>query len=111
LSLSRGDVVIVAAAGDYGKPRPAVVVQTDAIPAAHPSVVVCQMTSTLVDASDLRVTIEPSPENGLRELSQVMIDKPVTLMRSRISGSIGRLSVSEMARVTAGLAFVIGVAD
>lgn len=103
--------MIVAAAGDYGKPRPAVVVQTDAIPAAHPSVVICQMTSTLVDASDLRVTIEPSVENGLRERSQVMIDKPVTLMRSRISDSIGRLSVAEMGRVTAGLAFVIGVAD
>lgn len=111
MSLKRGDVVIVAAAGDYGKPRPAVIVQTDAIPAAHPSVVVCQLTSTLVDASDLRVTIEASAENGLREQSQVMIDKPVTLMRGRISGSIGRLSAAEMARVTAGLAFVIGVAD
>lgn len=111
MSLSRGDVVVVAAAGDYGKPRPAVVVQTDAIPAEHPSVVICQMTSTLVDASDLRVTIEPSAENGLRERSQVMIDKPVTLMRSRISGSIGHLNAAEMARVTAGLAFVIGVAD
>ncbi|MCV9940092.1 type II toxin-antitoxin system PemK/MazF family toxin [Boseaceae bacterium BT-24-1] len=109
--MSRGDVVVVAAAGDNGKPRPAVVVQTDAIPAAHPSVVICQMTSTLVDASDLRVTIEPSAENGLRGRSQVMIDKPVTLMRSRISGSIGRLNAAEMARVTAGLAFVIGVAD
>ncbi|CAN7532369.1 type II toxin-antitoxin system PemK/MazF family toxin [Bosea sp. LjRoot237] len=103
--------MIVAAAGDYGEPCPAVIIQTDAIPAAHASVVVCQMTSTLVDASDLRVTIEPSADNGLRERSQVMIDKPVTLMRSRISSSIGRLSVSEMAPVTAGLAFVIGVAD
>ena len=55
--------------------------------------------------------IEPSLENGLRERSQVMIDKPVTLMRSRVSGSIGRLTAAEMARVTAGLAFVIGVAD
>jgi mRNA interferase MazF len=27
-----GDVVIVAATGDYGKPRPAVIVQTDAFP-------------------------------------------------------------------------------
>ena len=43
--MKRGDVVTVAAAGDYGKPRPAVVVQTDALPAAHASVVVCQMTS------------------------------------------------------------------
>jgi mRNA interferase MazF len=111
LSLRRGDVVIVAVAGDYGKPRPAVVVQTDAIPAAHASVVVCQMTTTLLDAADLRVTIEPTAANGLHERSQVMADKPVTLMRSRIAGSIGRLSAAEMVQVTAVLAFVIGLAD
>lgn len=103
--------MIVAAAGDYAKPRPAVVVQTDAIPAAHASVVVCQMTSTLMDVSDLRVTIEPTDVNGLRERSQVMVDKPVTLMRSRMSAPIGRLLPAEMAQVTAALAFVIGLAD
>jgi mRNA interferase MazF len=54
--MKRGDVVTVAAAGDYGKPRPAVIVQTDALPAAHASVVVCQMTSEWSDAPDFRVT-------------------------------------------------------
>ena len=48
--MRRGDLVIVAASGDYGKPRPAVVVQTDAVPATHTSVVICQMTSEAVDA-------------------------------------------------------------
>lgn len=111
MSLRRGDVVIVAAAGDYGKARPAVVVQTDALPAAHASVVVCQMTSTLIDASDLRITIEPTPANGLRERSQIMADKPVTLMRSRLPAPVGKLTAAEMARVMAVLAFVIGIAD
>jgi mRNA interferase MazF len=41
--MRRGDVVTVAAAGDHDKPRPAVIVQTDAFPATHASVVVCQM--------------------------------------------------------------------
>ena len=50
--MRRGDVVTVAAAGDYGKPRPAVIVQTDALPAEHASVVVCQMTSEGDDAQD-----------------------------------------------------------
>lgn len=111
MSLRRGDVVIVAVAGDHGKPRPAVVVQTDALPAVHASVVVCQMTSTLMDASDLRVTIEPTGANGLRERSQVMADKPVSLGRSRMSAPIGRLSAADMAQVTAVLAFVLGLAD
>ena len=68
-------MVTVAATGDYGKPRPAVVVQTDALPAAHASVVVCQMTSDCSDAPDFRVTIDPSERNGLRVQSQVVADK------------------------------------
>ena len=64
--MRRGDLVTVAAAGDHGKPRPAVIVQTDAFPESHASLVVCQLTSELVDAPDFRVTIEPKPENGLR---------------------------------------------
>ena len=64
--MRRGDVVTVAATGDYGKPRPAVIVQTDALPAEHASVVVCQMTSELSEAPEFRVTIEPTKRNGLR---------------------------------------------
>ena len=87
--MRRGDVVTVAAAGDYGKPRPAVIVQTDAFPENHASVVVCQLTSELVDAPDFRVTVEPTPENGLRLKSQVMADKPVTVRRERIGQKSG----------------------
>src|SRR5437762_9123623 len=76
--MRRGDVVTVAATGDYGKPRPAVIVQTDALPAGHASVVVCQMTSEGDDAEDFRVAVEPSTRNGLRTRSHVMADKLVT---------------------------------
>ena len=108
----RGDVVMVAAAGDFGKPRPAVVVQSDAFPEQHASVVVCQMTSTLFEAaSGFRVTIEPSAANGLRAVSQVMADKPVTLRRERIGQRIGRLDGPEITRLNRALAFVLGLAD
>jgi mRNA interferase MazF len=60
--MRRGDVVTVAPAGDYGKPGPAVIVQTDAFPENHASVVVCPLTSELADAPDFRVTIEPGPK-------------------------------------------------
>ncbi len=104
-------MVTVAAAGDYGKPRPAVVVQSDAFPETHVSVVICQLTSELVDARDFRVTIEPMPENGLRLKSQVMVDKPVTVRRGRIGQKIGRLGNQDMARLGIALAFVLGLAD
>ncbi len=108
--MSRGDVVIVAAPGDYGKPRPAVIVQSNAIPASHASVVICQLTSELAEA-DFRITIEPGPETGIRTRSQVMADKPVTIRREHIGRLIGRLGAKDMARVNAALAFVMGLAD
>jgi mRNA interferase MazF len=109
--MQRGDLVTVAAAGDYGKPRPAVIVQTDAFPESHASVVVCQLTSDLVDAPDFRVTIEPNPDNGLRLTSQVMADKPVTIRRERVGRKIGHLGNRDMARLGTALAFVFGLAD
>jgi mRNA interferase MazF len=109
--MMRGDVVSVAAAGDYGKPRPAVIVQTDALPAEHASVVVCQMTSDGDDAPDFRVAVEPSRRNGLRVRSHVMADKPVTVRRSRVGGKIGHLNEGDIARLNVALAFVMGLAD
>lgn len=109
--MRRGDVVVVAAAGDYGKPRPAVIVQTDAFPRTHASVVICQMTSEIVAAPDFRVTIEPSRSNGLLVRAQVMADKPVTVRRARIRQTIGRLDGDDIGRLDIALAFVMGLAD
>ncbi|HET7608879.1 MAG TPA: type II toxin-antitoxin system PemK/MazF family toxin [Gammaproteobacteria bacterium] len=109
--MKRGDVVTVAATGDYGKPRPAVIVQTDALPAEHASVVVCQMTSELSVAADFRVNIEPTESNGLRAPFQVMADKPVTIRRERIGKRVGRLDEADIARLNVALAFVMGLAD
>ena len=107
----RGEVVTVAASGDFGKPRPAVVIQSDVFPEQHASVIVCQMTSRLEDAPDFRLTIEPSRANGLRERSQIMADKPVTVRRERIGSRIGRLDRRDMMRLNSALAFVLGLAD
>ena len=109
--MKRGDVVTVAASGNYGKPRPAVIVQTDALPAEHASVVVCQMTSECADAPDFRVTIEPTARNGLRVRSQVMADKPATIRRERVGRMVGHLDDKDIARLNIALAFVIGLAD
>jgi mRNA interferase MazF len=87
-----------------------VIVQTDAFPEDYPSVIVCQMTSSLVDAAEFRVTIEPTPDNGLQTRSQIMADKPVTVRRTRIGQHVGRLTSADMARLNTVLAFVMGLA-
>ena len=85
--------------------------QTDAFPSNHASVIICQMTSEVVDAPSFRVTIEPSPENGLRVRSHVMADKPTTVRRARLGPPLGRLATQEISQLNAALAFVMGLAD
>jgi len=108
--MRRGDVVTVAAPGDFGKPRPAIVVQADALTAAGAtSVVLCLVTSHLVDAPAFRVPVGPKPETGLKVLSQVMVDKILTVPISRVGEVIGHLDDETMLRLNRTLAFVIGI--
>jgi mRNA interferase MazF len=111
MPIRRGDVVTVATSGDFGKPRPAVVIQSDSLPESHISVVVCQMTSKVIDGRIFRITLDPSEANGLRLRSQVMVDKPMTVLRRRIGPLIGRLTAEEMARMDTAITFVMGLLD
>ena len=107
--MRRGDLVTVAAQGDYGKPRPALVVQSDLFNDLS-SVTLCLVTSTLLEAPLFRITVDPSPENGLQRISQVQVDKIVTVKRQRVGGVIGRLDDATMLKVSRSLAVFIGIA-
>ncbi|MDI9335326.1 MAG: type II toxin-antitoxin system PemK/MazF family toxin [Cytophagales bacterium] len=107
--MRRGSLVTVAVQGDYGKPRPAVVIQSDNF-AEHPSITVLPLTSTLLDTPLVRVTIEPSSENRLTQKSQVMIDKSATLPRGKIGDVIGSLDYVSMQEVDRCLAVFLGIA-
>lgn len=109
--MRRGDLVTVAAPGDYGKPRPAVVIQGDVLNQADSdSVILALMTGTLRDAPLLRLTVDPTSANGLQKPSQVMVDKLVTIRREKVGNTIGRLSDSELLELNRLLALVIGLA-
>lgn len=111
MEISRGDVVIAAAAGDYGKPRPAVVVQSDLFNPTHASIVVCPLTSLLVDAPLFRLAIAPSTANGIKTESQVMIDKVMALKRERIRRRVGRLPPAEMRAIEQALRLWLGLEE
>jgi len=96
--IRRGDVVIVALSGGYGKPRPALVVQSDAFQALA-SVTVLRITRDLNDWPLFRVTVEPSRANGLKRTSQIMVDKTAALPREKIGQRIGRLEAAVMRTV------------
>jgi len=101
--MKRGDVVISSAPGDYGKPRPALVVQSDLFNPTHASVVICPITSHLVDAPLFRLSLKPSGGNGLKAESQIMVDKVMAVKRERIGKRIGALTAAEMAGVDVAL--------
>jgi mRNA interferase MazF len=106
----RGDLVAVVVSGDYGKPRPALVVQDDAF-ALLESVTVLLLSSDLRDTPLVRVTLQPTRENGLRLPSQVMIDKAMTVRRAKLGQIIGRADVETMKSVNEALSRFLGLAD
>ena len=109
--MKRGDLVIVSAPGDDGKPRPAVIVQSDLFNETHASIVVCLITSERQDAPVFRIDVQPSEITGLTVTSQIMVDKIVALRRERIAQHIGRLNDETMVRLNRSLALFIGLAS
>ena len=107
--MRRGDIVTVAAPGDFGKPRPALVIQSDLF-GALPSVTLCLVTSTLRDTPIFRITVDPSPANGLQRVSQIQVDKILTVARERIGGVVGRLDDATLLKVNRSLAVFAGIA-
>ena len=104
LEINRGDVVVSSSPGDFGKPRPALVVQSDLFNPTHASVVICPITSHLLDASLFRLPISPSRENGLKAESQIMVDKITAVRREHLAKKVGKINETEAASVDRALA-------
>ena len=107
--MRRGDLVTIALQGNFGKPRPALIVQSDHFD-AHPKVTVLLVSSALVASPLLRVTVEPDELNGLRAPSQIMVDKAMTVMRGKVDPAFGRLGGDRMLEVERCLALFLGIA-
>ena len=109
MEVRRGDVVTIVLPGAYGKPRPALVVQSDMFDTLA-SVTVLPVTSELRAAPLLRISIEPNTDNGLRKKSQVMVDKAQAVPREKIGTTIGRLHEDALVAVDRALAVFFGIA-
>ena len=104
LVLLRGLIVTVASPGVYsGQPRPAVVVQANRWLQGHPSVTLCPLTSTLLDAPLVRIPVQPNGSNGLLKPSQLMADKLFTVPKAAIGSVVGQLEDSALAELDLAL--------
>jgi len=105
----RGDLVTIAMQGDFGKPRPALVIQADQFD-EQATVTVLPVSSTLVNAPLFRITVQPSVGNGLQKPSQVMVDKAMTVKRDKLGQAFGRIDADAMVEVERCLAVFLGIA-
>jgi len=108
--LKRGKVVTVAMQGDFGKPRPALVLQSDVFSDIHATVTVDLISSEIKQAPIFRLDIEPNEANGLTRPSQVQIDKIMSIRSQKIGSVIGELNDVMMVRVNRALALWLGLA-
>jgi len=108
--VKRGAIVVVAARGAYtGKPRLALVVQSDLFNPTHSSITICPITTDCLDAPLFRFTLPPGSRTGLKSVSQVMIDKTVSVPRASISEEIGECDPQELESVEDGLRRWLGL--
>ena len=90
--LIRGTIVSFGERGEYtGKPRPGIVIQHSSTLTLSPSVTLCGLTTFEVPPNRARVPLIPSDANGLRSVSYAMVDKIVSISRTRIGRVIGTL--------------------
>lgn len=107
--MKRGNVVVMVAPGELGKPRPAIVVQAEGFGDNPLTVIVCPVSSDIVGTPRLRPIVEPSSKNGLRVRSQIMTDKLIALRRHRIRQTIGALEKEVCDRLDQALLVVLGL--
>ncbi|WP_110031646.1 type II toxin-antitoxin system PemK/MazF family toxin [Hoeflea marina] len=105
--MRRGDMITVALQGAFGKPRPALIVQADQFQDAA-TLTVALVSSDLIEAPLMRLSVMPTPENGLRLPSQIMIDKLMTVSRDKVGKPFGRLDDTSMLAVDRLLALFLG---
>jgi mRNA interferase MazF len=108
--MKRGEVWMVSGGGAYaGKPRPAVIVQEDRFDSTS-SVTLCVFTTDPTEAPLLRMLVEPTDRNGLKNSSRLMVDKITTVPKARLGKRLGKLNDEDVVRLNRALTVFLGLA-
>jgi mRNA interferase MazF len=107
--MKRGEIWSVAGGPDYtGKPRPVAILQDDRFDELL-SVTFCPFTTNPAAAPLFRLPVQPSENNGLREISSLMVDKITTVTRSKIGKRIGHLDDEDVVRLNRAVIVFLGL--
>lgn len=108
--MKRGDFVTIAINGDFGKQRPALVIQYDYFSESD-TVTILLVSSTIINAPLFRINVEPNGSNNLQKKSQIMVDKTMTVKREKIVNTFGIADEKVMLEVERSLALFLGIAS
>jgi mRNA interferase MazF len=111
--MRRGSVAVIAQKGVYkGKPRPAVIIQAEALLPTHPSILVCLVTGAEEGrpGAFYRIPVEPTSSNGLEKPSVIMADKIETIRRENVGQIIGYLDEATLGKLDTALLLFQGLA-
>ncbi len=107
--MKNGDFVTIAMQGDFGKPRPALIIQSDQFDALA-TMTLLLVSSDFVEAPLFRITVKPDNKNGLRKASRIMVDKAMTVRQDKLGAPFGVASDDLMLAVNRALAVFLGIA-
>jgi mRNA interferase MazF len=108
MAVTRGEVWTVSGGAYAGKPRPAIIVRSDQFDDLG-SITLVPCTTDATEAPLLRLSLRPSPSNGLRADCRAMIDKITTVPRANLGARIGALAEEDMLRVNRALVVFLGI--
>jgi mRNA interferase MazF len=105
----RGEIWTASARQGYaGKPRSVIIVQDNRFDATD-SVTFCPLTTDTAAIPLLRIPLQPNATNGLAAASSIMIDKIITVHRSKLGQRIGKASTTEMLQIERALLVFLGM--
>lgn len=109
--MKRGEIWTAAGGGEYaGKPRPVVIIQHELFETLE-SVTICGLTRDPTELPLFRIPIAPSRGNGLEFPTAIVVDKILTVRKSRLGFRIGRLDQRDIARLDRAIATFLGLTD
>lgn len=108
--MKRGEIWSVAGGPGYaGKPRPAVILQDDRFSGTL-SITLCPCTTNPTPAPLFRLPVAPGERNGLEVTCSLMVDKIMTVPRTKIGARIGRLDDEDLVRLNRAVVVFLGLA-
>jgi len=110
MQINRGEIWSVLWTGLAGKPRPALVIQSERYRLTDTDILAL-ITTSRNEQGELRLPIKADDDNGLLQDSYICLDKLMAIPLTNLGERYGRADDSIMAEIDARLIKVLGIGE